>query len=136
MAGSVLFPRPWHEVTVNGNPGVVAPRYAASEIAPGAVDGYWLPTEAWLTEAEDAIVVEAEKIPDEDRRPVIDGYRQYAGYIENGERKIAINSLCNVGPDNWKSQAVFVEDGGPCFWWALYNVDTGDVETISVNGVA
>ena len=127
--------REWHAVSINGHPGVVAPRDAAPEFALGDAEGYWLPSERWLTDAEDAIAIEAGQIVDEDRRPVLDGYRQYAGFIEDGDRKIAINSSC-VELTSWRSTYVLVMDGGHCFWGATYNVDTGEVEHLVVNGEA
>lgn len=130
-------PGDWPAVTVNGYPGVVAPRDEAEGMvrSEDAVTGYWLPDERWLTRAEDAVVREAADITDEDRQPRIGGYRQYAGYITNGERKIFINSMCTEF-DGWRSNGILVMDGGPCFWNAVYNVDTDEIELLIVNGQA
>jgi hypothetical protein len=66
---------------------------------------------------------------------MLDGYRQYAGLIENGDRKIHISSMCTeIG--EWRSSAIIVMDGGSCFWIALYNVDTDEIESLMVNGEA
>jgi hypothetical protein len=43
--------------------------------------------------------------------------------------------LCEA-PDDWKSSYIMVADGGSCFWNALYNVDTGELEYLIVNGEA
>jgi hypothetical protein len=130
-------PREWPAVMVNGNPGVVAPRHVASDLARSddTVEGYWLPGEDVLARAEDAVQREAAGIADPEWAPVLDGYRQYAGLIENGDRKIHISSMCTeIG--GWRSSAVMVMDGGPCFWIALYNVDTDEIESLMVNGQA
>jgi hypothetical protein len=130
-------PREWIAVTVNGNPGVVAPRHVASDLARSddTVEGYWLPGEDWLARAEDAVTLEAARISDPQWVPMLDGYRQYAGLIENGERKIHISSMCQEF-EGWRSSAIMVMDGGPCFWIALYNVDTNEIESLMVNGQA
>lgn len=130
-------PGDWPTVTVNGNSGVVAPRDEAEGMvwSEEPVTGYWLPGERWLTRAEDAVLREAKTIPDEERQPMISGYRQYAGYIVNGERKIFINSMCTEF-DGWRSSGILVMDGGNCFWNAVYNVDTDEVELLIVNGSA
>jgi hypothetical protein len=134
-----IAPKPveWPAVTVNGNPGVVAPRHMASDLARSddTVEGYWLPGEDWLVRAEHAVAREAAGIPDPQWVPMLDGYRQYAGLIENGDRKIHISSMCTeIG--GWRSSAVMVMDGGSCFWIALYNVDTDEIESLMVNGEA
>lgn len=135
-AGAVTpIARPWIEVTINGKPGVLLPREAAHELVWAEVDGYWLPGEAWLTEAEHAVIAASHEIPEEDRRPRIDGYRQYAGYMLDGQRMIIINSSCDEFED-WRSEVIFVMDGGPCFWQATYNATTRELTSLVVNGHA
>lgn len=137
VEGIAPEPGEWPAVTVNGNPGVVAPRHMASDLARSddTVEGYWLPGEDWLARAEDAVRREAAGIADPEWVPMLDGYRQYAGIIENGERKIHINSMCTE-VRGWRSSAVMVMDGGSCYWLALYNVDTDEIEALMVNGHA
>ncbi|HWV23585.1 MAG TPA: hypothetical protein VNZ58_05305, partial [Thermomicrobiales bacterium] len=98
-------------------------------------DGYWLPGVSWLEKAEEAVTVAASAIPDPARQPILGGYRQYAGVVVNGERKIFINSFCKEF-GGWRSQYILVMDGGPCFWSALYDVTTGEIERLYVNGSA
>lgn len=112
-------------VEINGNPGVILDVSAYSD----GLDG-WAPGEAQLQDAEDAVTAAAD-----DREPVLDGYRQYVGIVEDGERKIVINSMCQAFED-WESEYIEVMDGGPCFWNAVYNVETGELETLIVNGEA
>lgn len=129
--------RDWPPVTVNGLPGVVMPRDVARDViwAEGEIEGYWLPGEPRLEAAEDAIAERAGLIEEPDRAPMLAGYRQYGGFIEHGERKIFVNSFCKDF-DDWRGQYILVMDGGPCFWNAVYNVDTGEVEHLYVNGSA
>lgn len=128
--------RPWIEVTINGNPGVLLPREAAYQLVSGDdVEGYWLPGEEWLAEAENAVVKATSEIPDEERRPRIEGYRQFAGFMLDGQRMIAINSFCDEF-EGWRQSVVYVADGGACYWQATYNATTGELTRLMVNGHA
>jgi len=135
-SGEVLAPE-WPTVSVNGTEGVVAPRNQADDMVWSAepIEGYWLPGEEWLTQAEDAVALTSAGISVEQRQPTLGGYRQYAGFIVDGERKIYINAMCTE-IDGWRTGGVMVMDGGNCFWTAVYNVDSGELESLSVNGDA
>lgn len=113
-------------VEINGNPGVILD----VETYDHSLEG-WTPAEADLQAAEDAVLA----APAGDREPQIDGYRQYVGIIDDGERKILVNSMCDE-MEGWDEQYIMVMDGGSCFWNALYNVDTGELEFLIVNGEA
>lgn len=113
-------------VEVNGNPGVILD---ATALDPGA-EG-WSPDMADLLAAEDAVLV----APAIDREPQLDGYRQYVGIVVDGERKVVVNSMC-VEIDGWTGAYVEIMEGGSCFWNAIYNVDTGELELLVVNGEA
>jgi nitrite reductase/ring-hydroxylating ferredoxin subunit len=84
-----------------------------------------------LQAAEDAVLA----APSGVREPVIEGFRQYVGIVEDGDRKIVINSMCQH-IDGWETSYIEVMDGGSCFWNAIYNVDTGEIESLIVNGEA
>jgi hypothetical protein len=113
-------------VEINGNPGVILDATAYHRDAEG-----WSPDVASLQAAEDAVLA----APAGDREPQLDGYRQYVGIVEDGDRKIVVNSMC-MEIDGWESSYIEVADGGPCFWNALYNVETGELEYLIVNGEA
>ena len=113
-------------VEVNGNPGVILEASAYRPDAEG-----WSPDLASLQAAEDAVAAESTG----DRAPQLDGYRQYVGIVEEGDRKVIVNSMCQE-IDGWDSSYIEVADGGPCFWNAVYNVDTGELELLIVNGEA
>ncbi len=113
-------------VEINGHPGVILDVATYRQDVEG-----WMPTEADLQEAEDAVLA----APAGDRAPQIDGYRQYVGIIEDGQRKIVVNSMC-MELDGWTESYIEVADGGSCFWNATYNVDTGELELLIVNGDA
>jgi hypothetical protein len=114
-------------VQINGNPGVILPASAYRTDAEN-----WTPTSDQIQEAEDAVTVAA---PFDGRDPILDGYRQYVGIVEDGQRKIVVNSMCTEF-DGWEENFIQIEDGGPCFWQALYNVETQEIESLVVNGQA
>lgn len=114
-------------IAVNGNPAVVFDATSYQRDAEG-----WTPTMDDLLAAEDAVM---EVAAQDDRGAFVFGYRQYAGFMEDGERKIVIHSMCK-SLDDWDKHFLLVLDGGPCFWQATYNVDTSEVEHFYVNGNA
>jgi hypothetical protein len=113
-------------VEINGNPGVILDVSTYRHDAEG-----WTPDVEHLQAAEDAVLV----APPGPRVPEIEGYRQYVGIVEDGDRKIIINSMC-MEIDGWTEKYIQIEDGGSCFWEAQYNVDTGELESLIVNGEA
>jgi len=62
--------------------------------------------------------------------------RQYSPYIdENGDKLVGINCFCSIsGTDNWKTESVFVKDGGKCFFQARINLSRKEVEFFQTNG--
>jgi hypothetical protein len=128
----------WTPVAINGHEGVVLPESAARDMLAWTgiePESYWVPSEADLQQAEDAVAAYAAGMAADDA-PMIDGRRQYAGFVEGGERKLYVNSFCGEGFPDWQSNIVFVMDGGSCFWQAVYNVDFGEIEQLMVNGEA
>jgi hypothetical protein len=113
-------------IEINGNHGVILDASSYRSNAEG-----WTPAIADLQAAEDAVLSE----PPGRREPQLDGYRQYIGIIDEGDRKVVVNSMC-VEFDGWTGAYIEVMDGGACFWHALYNVDTGELEFLIVNGEA
>lgn len=60
---------------------------------------------------------------------------QYWGEIQNGKRVIVVNAFC-ANFRNWKTERVFVLDGGDCFFNLQYDVDSGTFLNLQVNGEA
>jgi hypothetical protein len=106
-------------------------------VAPDAVDEFglwfgtsletWEPATADVQAAEDALLEE---------QGALAQFRQYAGFVEDGDRKVLINGFCDAFETNWYRQVVIVMDGGDCFFQAVFNVDTGELERFSFNGNA
>lgn len=60
---------------------------------------------------------------------------QYWGEIQNNKRIIIVNAFC-ANFDDWKTQRVFVLDGGDCFFNLKYDIDAGTFFDLQVNGEA
>lgn len=122
----------WEPVTVGEVEGVIV----TPDEAPLLVDSlgldldssaYWLPTPADVEAAERALTDEAGEL---------EHTRQHARYIEDGNRKIYINGFCDASGVEWQERPVLVQDGGDCFFTAIYNVDAGELERFRFNGEA
>lgn len=123
-------------VTTNGIQGYIVPELEAAEIMSwnDAIEGFWTPAPEEIQLAEDAFFAAYAGSRD-DRAPVLEGSRQYLGYILAGDRMILVNSFCSEmeGPESgW----IEVADGGPCYWQGVFNVDKSEIVSISVNGAA
>jgi hypothetical protein len=63
-------------------------------------------------------------------------YRQYSGATnDRGDRLVCINSFCDP-KRHWRRNFVWVLDGGDCYWQAVINLTTNEVEVFEVNGDA
>lgn len=133
VATAVIQPpdgREWEEVSVGEIQGVILPERAASSLLFGTYpdleyDDYWTPTLTDVEAAEAAIAAEQGQL---------DHMRQYAGFVENGERKVFVNGLCDAFGTDWTSERILVDDGGDCFFTAVFNVDQSELETFRFNG--
>ena len=114
----------WVAVNVNGHPGVIVPADYAVNFGTGAEE-FWMPTESDVVNTELAITEEEGDLAH---------LRQYAGIVEDGDKKVFVNGFCDDAGRNWYAEIVAVDDGGECFFSALYNVDTGELEYFRFNG--
>ena len=119
----------WEPVNVNGVYGVIVAPDDVNDfgLGSGAALETWKPDIADIEDAETALFVE---------QGSLGHYRQYAGYVEDGDRKIHINGFCDAFGSNWYQQEVIVEDGGECFFQATYNAENGELEQFTFNGSA
>jgi len=58
---------------------------------------------------------------------------QYQGRELEGRRIVYVNGFC-VAPDYADKYMVMVADGGPCFFFAIYDVGTKSFATVQFNG--
>lgn len=120
----------WEEVSVGEIQGVIVPEEAASSLLFGTYPDlefgdYWTPTLMDVEAAEAAIAAEQGEL---------DHMRQYAGFIEDGERKVFVNGFCDALGVDWTTERVLVDDGGDCYFTAVYNVDQDELEMFRFNG--
>ena len=63
--------------------------------------------------------------------------RQYVAIINSkGEKEVWVNCFCNTRDKNWKTNLVFVIDGGNCYFNLKINLTTGQYFELMVNGDA
>lgn len=120
----------WEEVTIGDIQGVIIPAHDAGSLVHGTKPeapegGFWTPAIAHLESAEAAIAAE---------RGQLDHMRQYAGFIEDGERKVFVNGFRDALGIDWTTERVLVDDGGDRFFTAIYNVDRDELEMFRFNG--
>ncbi|HUM70367.1 MAG TPA: hypothetical protein PLK31_16155, partial [Chloroflexota bacterium] len=118
--------------------GVIFDAAVAAEFIPwlvNATDGVWTPTAVEVMALEDGLAAylqEGEWGQLVERLP--DYTRQYAGFVRGDEQFIYANFFCRVEGTAWQETAVIVADGGDCYFQVVYNVDTGEFVSVSVNG--
>jgi hypothetical protein len=114
----------WEAVTVDGHEGVILSEEDALRFSWDAEDA-WMPAVADIEQAEAAI---------REQEGDLGHKRQYLGWIVDGERVIYVNGFCDDLGRNWHVEYIAVDDGGDCFFSAMYNVDTDELEYFSFNG--
>lgn len=63
--------------------------------------------------------------------------RQYVAIINSkGEKEVWINCFCNTWDKNWKTNLIFVHDGGNCYFNLKINLTTRKYYELMVNGDA
>lgn len=120
----------WPLVRIGTIEGVILPEADADRLTAGLVPGdevtYWTPTTANVERAEQVIAAEQGDLQQ---------MRQYAGFIEDDQRKIVVNGFCDdLGFDWQTSDIVRVDDGGDCYFTAIFNVDADELESFQFNG--
>ncbi len=104
------------------------------------VTGFFEPTEAEIAEAENVFVLFLNQDDWAEDTGLLDSvsghWRQYFGYETESGRLLVVNGFCDALGQNPAEQVIAVEDGGACFWYAIYNLDTHRWERISINGEA
>jgi hypothetical protein len=117
--------------------GAIVPERDAAGVDPQA-QGYWTPTEpdVYAFEAGLAEFLRASPpaaSPDLWRKQA-PYKRQYAGLIRGGRRLVHASFFCSTQGDEWRRQALFVLDGGDCYFQLSYDVERGTYADLMVNG--
>jgi hypothetical protein len=104
---------------------------------------YWTPTEENVTAIENELGVFLQENPNHlygSGTPVwerLDEYnRQYIGFVLDGRPIIYANYFCDSVETNWRTDFVFVMDGGDCFFQFKYDVESAEFFDLQVNGDA
>ncbi len=123
----------------HGGKFVLLPGSAAGRVV--ANEGTWHPSPAVLAEAEAALRAIAKlKSGTSARAPEIDHpetfFRQYLPIVRNGRHFLYVNAFClSTPPNEWRSRLFIVDDGGSCFWQALYDPASKQYSDLRVNGL-
>jgi hypothetical protein len=96
----------------------------------------WTPTGEDLRVVEEALGDFIADHPEDGVEDLEEYHRQYTGTGDEGET-VSVNALCvDAGLDDWEDELILVNDGGPCFWQAEFDVESLDVVTFNINGEA
>ena len=127
----------------------VIPQRRAEEMGLGTwlssgaeIEGYWTPTEQDVLLLEENLPSFLQENSTSFRRepPVweqLDNFkRQYAGLVMNGSKIIYGNFFCSEPSPDWKTEWMFVMDGGDCFFQLQFDVANGTFSGLTVNGDA
>lgn len=119
---------------------VILPASAAGEIAK---EGTWHPTKADIDGLETNLSQVSSLQAENWKSPKIriehpeKYFRQYVAIIQSGKRKIYVNAFCEREDlAQWRKHLVIVDDGGTCFWQALYDPATKKFSHLRINGRA
>jgi hypothetical protein len=104
--------------------------------------GYWTPTDEDILSLEGKLESFLRQNAESFRRqpPVweqLDNYkRQYVGLTIKGKPVIYGNFFCTDTGLDWKEEWIFVLDGGDCFFQLQFDVESGTLTALMVNGEA
>jgi hypothetical protein len=132
----------WPSVSGAGYDGVIVPREQVVDLLYGffntEVQGSWTPTAEQIADLEanlPAYLMSAPGAAPDLHERVAGYHRQYFGYVIEGRALIFVNAFCSE-IENWTTDAVFVMDGGDCFFVVSYDVVTGEFLDLRINGDA
>jgi hypothetical protein len=115
----------WMPVTVDDIDGVIVTEEDGAHFI--GAEAFWTPATTDVAAAEAAIAAE---------QGILNHQRQYVGFVEDGDHKVLVNGFCDAFGLDWMSQPVLVEDGGECYFEAVYNAASGVLERFQFNGEA
>ena len=136
--------------SIQGERWVIFPGEQAQEqgigswfVEDGPTAEYWSPSEnnililekqlgAYLQNNSDRF--DKQKSPIGERLDEYD--RQYTGMVLGEKKIIFANYFCESLETDWRTEFVFVLDGGDCFFQFKYDVNSGEFFDLQVNGIA
>jgi hypothetical protein len=66
-------------------------------------------------------------------------FRQYGAAVIDGRQVLLVNALCSFGRERselWRKHLIIVNDGGKCYWQAMFDVSIHKFTKLAVNGIA
>jgi hypothetical protein len=103
-----------------------------------ATQGSWTPSTIDIAKAEGSIS-QTVSLKANYASPHIDHperyFRQYVPIRQQGRNLLYVNAFCEA-PGYWRTQIVIVDDGGSCYWQALYDPATDKYSDLTINGRA
>lgn len=105
---------------------------------------YWTPSEDNVLTLEEGLVTYLQNYPDDrfssQQAPIWERLgqynRQYIGIVLDEEQVIYANYFCESLAIDWRTEFVFVLDGGDCFFQFKYDVNSEEFFDLQVNGIA
>jgi hypothetical protein len=111
-------------------------QYLAPLTPTGSVNSYWNVSDEHVTQVNAALIV---YLQEHDEAQLLENFanyqQQFFGYVVDGQQMIYSNYFCMEFED-WQTEFVFVLDGGDCFFQAVYDVVSGEIINLSINGDA
>jgi hypothetical protein len=136
--------------SIQGERWVIFPGEQAQEqgigswiVEDGQTAEYWSPSENNILTLEKQLGAYLQNNSDrfdKQKSPIgerLDEYdRQYTGMVLGEKKIIFANYFCDSLAIDWRTEFVFVLDGGDCFFQFKYDVNSGAFLDLQVNGIA
>ena len=102
-----------------------------------SVDSYWTPSEFDVNAMFVALIQHLQATGETEIRENYDTYQhQHFGYVVDGRQYIYGNYFCNDFGMDWQSSFISVNDGGDCFFQAIYDISANEIIELFINGEA
>lgn len=122
-------------VSIEGAEGVIVPANMASEFE--LAEQYWTPSEEDVLKLENSLPAYLEQVGATEVAGRLPEYkRQYVGFTFDGDQLIYGNFFCNPLNYDWQKEAVFVLDGGSCYFQIQYDPKNDQFLYLQINGEA
>jgi hypothetical protein len=114
--------------------------FFTQEVGWDEVTGAWAATPSDVARAEAAFPAAVRAAMPGFQRPLKEYYRQYAGVVMEGKRKLVLlllhqNALVDLEGDE-KKRVVLVSDGGDTYINAIFDVASGRFDWVATHGEA
>jgi len=101
------------------------------------VTGYWKPSENEINDVFVTLVKYLQSTSENQNIGKLENYRhQHFGYLSADKKYIYNNYFCDDFDTaiEWRTNFISVDDGGNCFFQAIFDVDTQEIISLYING--